>query len=174
MKTLFDQTKQNALYLMTVVCIMFAASLSALAIPPAQVARTAAVQTITAACSLGFPFPPAPGNCPSFNPFVSVTEPATVTPVIVTWSADYNTTGTSVLGLSLNGGPCNAYGPFTLQEPQLTAGSNSITVATTHQWVVLPSDGLVAGKNLFFLCGGGYEAVQTINIGFSTLTVQTQ
>lgn len=174
MKTLFDQTKQNALYLMTVVCIMFAASLSALAIPPAQVARTAAVQTITAACSLGFPFPPAPGNCPSFNPFVSVTEPATVTPVIVTWSADYNTTGTSVVALSLNGGPCLGYGPFTLQEPQLVGGHNSITVSTTHQWVVLPSDGLVTGKNTFTVCVGGYEESQTINIGYSTLTVQSQ
>jgi hypothetical protein len=87
--------------------------------------------------------------------------------VIVTWSADYNTTGTSVVGLALNGGPCRFYGPFTLQEPQLIAGSNSITVATTHQWVVLPSDGLVKGKNTFQMCGGGYKLNQIINIGFS-------
>jgi hypothetical protein len=173
MKTLFKQTKQNAIHLVTIACLMLAGSISAFAISPLQVARTSAVQTITAACSLGATSP-TPGNCPSFNPFVSVTEPATPTPVIVTWSADYNTTGTSVLGLSLNGGPCNAYGPFTLEEPQLIAGSKSVTLPTTHQWVVLPSDGLVKGKNLFFLCGGGYEGVQTINIGFSTLTVQTQ
>jgi len=172
MKTHFKQTKQNVLYLAAIACLMLAGSLSAFAIPAAQVATTTAVQTITASCSLGAPSP-FPGNCPLFNPFVSVTEPATPTPVIVTWSADYNTSGTSVLGLSVNGGTCLAYGPFTLQEPQL-AGANSITVATTHQWVVFPSDGLVTGKNLFFLCGGGYEAVQTINIGFSTLTVQTQ
>jgi hypothetical protein len=173
MKNLFKQTKQNALYLATVACLMLAGSMSAFAISPSQVASTAAVQTITAACSLGFSAP-SPGNCPLFNPFVEVTEPATVKPVIVTWSADYNTSGTSVVGLSVNGGVCNAYGPFTLEEPQLIAGSNSITLATTHQWVVLPSDGLVTGKNLFFLCAGGYEKVQTINIGFSTLTVQTQ
>src|ERR1700733_5710729 len=35
--------------------------------------------------------------------------------------------------MSLNGGPCSAYGPFVLQEPQLIAGSNSITVSGTHQ-----------------------------------------
>lgn len=172
MKMLFNQTKQNAPYLMIVGCIVLAGSLSAFAIPPAQVAKTATVQTIEAACSLGHPT--SPGNCPVFDPFVSVTEPATPTPVIVTWSADYNTSGTAVLGLSLNGGPCNAYGPFTLEQPQLIAGSKSITLPTTHQWVVLPSDGLVKGKNLFFLCGGGYQGVQTINIGNSTLTVQTQ
>jgi len=172
MKTLCKQTKQNAFYLTAIACLMLAGSISAFAIPPAQVARTAAVQTISAACFMGNS--PSPGDCPIFDPFVEVTEPATITPVIVTWSADYNTSGTSVVGLSLNGGPCLAYGPFTLQEPQLIAGSNSFTVPTTHQWVVLPSDGLVQGKNLFFLCAGGYQELQTINIGFSTLTAQTQ
>jgi hypothetical protein len=165
MKTLFKQTKMNTLYLAAVACVLLAGSMSAFAISRAQVGRTTAVQTITAPC--------VPTDCPGFKPSVSVTEPATVTPVIVTWSADYNTTGTSIVGLSLNGGPCLAYGPFTLQEPQLVGG-NSITVATTHQWVVFPSDGLVKGKNTFVLCAGGYQQPQTINIGFSTLTVQSQ
>jgi hypothetical protein len=166
MKTLFKQTKQNPLYLTAIACLMLAGSISAFAIPPAQVGRTAAVQTISDSC--------VEGDCPGIQPTVSLNEPATVTPVIVTWSADYNTTGTSVVYMSLNGGPCEAYGPFVLQEPQLIAGSNSITVSGTHQWVVLPSDGLVKGKNTFTVCVGGYEKSQTINIGFSTLTVQSQ
>jgi hypothetical protein len=173
MKTSFEQTKRNALRLVATTCVILAGSLSAFAISSNQVATTTAVQTITAACALGAPSP-FPGNCPTFNPFVEVNEPAELAPVIVTWSADYNTTGTSVVGLSVNGGRCVAYGPFTLQEPQLVAGSNSVTVATTHQWVVLPSVGWVKGQTLFFLCGGGYESVQTINVGFSTLTVRAQ
>jgi hypothetical protein len=167
MKTPFKQTKQNALYLAAIGCLVLAGTISAFAISPAQVARTAAVQTIGPSACL-------PNDCPAFAPLVSFNEPATLTPVIVTWSADYNTTGTSVVGLALNGGPCRFYGPFTLEEPQLIAGSNSITVATTHQWVVLPSDGLVKGKNTFQMCGGGYKLNQIINIGFSTLTVQAQ
>ena len=166
MKTLFKQTKQNALYLTAIACLMLAGSISAFAIPRAQVGRTTAVQTITDSC--------VPTDCVGIKPTVSVTEPATVTPVIVTWSADYNTTGTSVVFLSLNGGPCLGYGPFTLQEPQLVGEHNSITVSTTHQWVVFPSDGLVTGKNTFTVCVGGFEIPQTINIGFSTLTVQSQ
>ena len=166
MKTLFEQTKQNALYLAATACLILAGSLSALAIPPSQVARTAAVQTIIDSC--------VPSDCVGIQPTVRLTEPANVTPVIVTWSADYNTSGTSVVYMSLNGGPCLAYGPFVLQEPELIAGSNSITVSGTHQWVVLPSDGLVQGTNTFQVCVGGYEKPQTINIGFSTLTVNSQ
>ena len=166
MKTLFKQTRQNALYLAAIACLMLAGPISAFAIPPSQVGRTTAVQTITDSC--------VPDDCVGIQPRVSLTEPATVTPVIVTWSADYNTSGTSVVYLSLNGGPCLAYGSFVLQEPRLITGSNSITVSGTHQWVVLPSDGLVEGTNTFVVCVGGYEKSQTINIGFSTLTVQSQ
>lgn len=166
MKTPFKHSNQNAFCRTAIACLMFAGSITAYAIPAGQVGRTTAVQTIADSC--------VPDNCPGFLPVVGITEPATVTPVIVTWSADYNTTGTSVVGLSLNSGPCLFYGPFTLQEPQLNGEHNSITVATTHQWVVVPSDGLVPGKNTFHLCAGGYEIPQTINIGFSTLTVQSE
>jgi hypothetical protein len=124
------------------------------------VARTVVVQSITAKC------------CVLVNPTVRVTEPAPVTPVIVTWSADYNVSGTSQFGLSVNGGPCVAYGPFVVQEPVLISGSNSIAVSGTHQWVVFPSDGLVKGTNTFQVCGGGFGQAETINIGFSTLAVQ--
>jgi len=160
MKTL---SKQNTFYLAAIACLALAVSMPAFA-QNVQVQRTEGVQTIT-------------GGCPPCYDVgtgaLSVTEPATVTPVVVTWSADYNVSGTSIVGLIVNGGPCTAYGPFTLQQPQLAAGSASITTATTHQWVVLPSDGLVKGANFFTVCAGGYQGVsRTINIGYSTTTVQ--
>lgn len=132
-------------------------------------ARTTAVQSVIASC--------ADNDCGAalVQPTVKLTEPATITPVIVTWNADYNVSGASVALLSVNGGTCLPYGPFTLQEPQLIAGSNSITVSDTHQWIVLPSDGvLVKGKNTFQVCVAGYLEFQTINIGYSTLTVQSE
>ena len=132
MKTSLAQTRRIALRLATVTSLILAGSLSVFAASSNQVARTTAVQTITASCALGAASP-FPGNCPTFDPFVEFTEPAKLEPVVVTWSADYNTTGTSVVGLSLNGGRCLAYGPFTLQEPQLVAGSSSVTVPSTHQ-----------------------------------------
>ena len=160
MNTFSITKKNNTVLIAAVVCLTLAGSIAAYAVPVGQVARTVNVQTITTKC------------CVLLNPTVTVTEPATVTPVIVTWGADYNTSGTAQFGLSVNGGSCVAYGPFVVQEPVLIPGSNSITVSGTHQWVVIPSDGLVKGKNRFQLCGGGFGATETINIGFSTLTVQ--
>lgn len=51
------------------------------------------------------------------SPTVSVIEPATVTPVIVTWSADYNVSGTAQFGLSVNSGPCRLMGPSWYRSP---------------------------------------------------------
>jgi hypothetical protein len=121
MNTFSKAKKNNAMLVAALACMMLAGSISAFAVPPSQVARTVDVQSITAKC------------CVLMNPTVRVTESATVTPVIVTWSADYNVSGTSQFGLSLNGGPCVAYGPFVVQEPVLISGSNSITVSGTHQ-----------------------------------------
>jgi hypothetical protein len=160
MKTLSKANKNTVLLVAALACMMLAGSISAFAVPPNQVARTVNVQTIKAQC------------CVLMNPTVSVTEPTAVTPVIVTWGADYNTSGTAQFGLSVNRGPCVAYGPFVVQEPVLIPGSNSITVSGTHQWIVFPSDGLVKGRNTFQVCGGGFGESQTINVGFSTLAVQ--
>jgi len=159
-KTYVKQSNRNLLGIAALAALLIVGSVSAFAMPANQVARTVNVQTITAKC------------CVLLNPTVRVTEPATPTPVIVTWSADYNTTGTAQFGLSVNGGACVAYGPFVVQQPVLGAGANSVTVSGTHQWVVSPSDGLVKGSNTFQVCGGGSGQVVTVNIGFSTLTVQ--
>jgi len=163
MKTL----KQNALYLMTVTCLMLAGSLSAFAASSSQVGKVLTQQSLTDGC--------VPTDCDGIKPTVSITESATVTPVIVTWSADYSTTGSSVVYLSLNGGECLAYGSYVLQQPLLIADSIGANIHTAFQWVILPSDGLVAGTNTFTLCVGGYgDAAQTVNIYNSTLTVLPQ
>jgi hypothetical protein len=157
----FSKTKnRNVVLIAALAGLMLAGSLPAFAVPPAQVARTTDVQSITAKC------------CVLMNPTVSLAEPAKIAAVIVTWSADYNVSDTAQFGLSVNRGACVAYGPFVVQEPLLIAGSDSITVSGTHQWVVFPSDGLIKGTNTFQVCGGGFSSSATINIGFSTLTVQ--
>ena len=159
MKTLSNANKCNPVLVAALSCVMLAGS--AFGVPPGQVAVTTNVQSVTAQC------------CVLISPLVRVTEPKTLTPVIVTWSADYNVSGTVEVALSVNGAPCNAgFGPFVMQEPVLIAGSDSITVNQTRQWVVPPAAGLVAGTNTFQVCAGGFSKSQTVNIGFSTLTVQ--
>jgi hypothetical protein len=94
----------------------------------------------------------------------------------VTWSADVEVnfaTGLHddvLVGLSVNGGPCTAFGSRVV--PMLFTFTTSTVVNTTHQWVVLPNSGLVKDNNTFALCGGGdTEIGDTITIGESTLTV---
>lgn len=160
MKILSKTNKPKLVVAAALACVMLIGSVSAFAVPAAQVAVTTAVQSVTAQC------------CVLINPMVRVTEPATLTPVIVIWSADYNVSGTAEVALSVNGAPCNAgFGPFVLQEPVLIAGSDSITTSQTRQWVV-PTAQLLPGTNTFQVCVGGFSKPQTVNIGFSSLTVQ--
>jgi len=104
---------------------------------------------------------------------VRVTEPATLVPVIVTWSTDYQATGVFLAGLSVNGKPCRLFGPASIQPFGRGDGSGS---SDSHffQWLLSPSDGLVRGTNTFTLCGGGEtSATAVIVIGFNTLSVRT-
>jgi hypothetical protein len=100
-------------------CVMLIGSVSAFAVPAAQVAVTTGVQSVTARC------------CVLINPMVRVTEPTTLTPVIVTWSADYNVSGTTEVALSVNGAPCNAgFGPMRKRKLRIQIGvMSAITVA---------------------------------------------
>lgn len=76
-----------------------------------------------------------------------------------------------IVGLSLNGGSCIAYG--TREIPWLPVLGGSGILNATHQWVLLPSDGLKKGTNTFALCGGGANsASDTIDVGQSSLVVQ--
>jgi hypothetical protein len=153
-------SKQRLALLAALVCLVVAGSVSALAVPVSQVVRVGTGQTVTAQC------------CVLLGPTVKVTEPATVSPVIVTFSSDYILGGTVQFGLSLNGGPCLFYGPTVGEEPVLAPGSVSAFVSGTFQWVVLPADGLSQGPNTFTVCGGGVGAPVTMNLGFRTLMVQ--
>lgn len=96
---------------------------------------------------------------------------AAVVPVIVTWSADVAVNDEFIIGLSVNRGECLAYGSLLI--PWLSIRGGSGAISTSHQWIVLPSDGLVQGANTFDLCGGGVNSnSDTINMGNNTLAVQ--
>jgi hypothetical protein len=99
MKAISKVCKQSAPFFATLACMILAGSLSANAVNPNQVTRILTAKTITAQC------------CVNFGALVSVLEPAALSPVVVTWSTDYQTSGEFRVGLSVNGGACVAYGP---------------------------------------------------------------
>ena len=160
MKTFSKANKSNALLVAALACMMLAGSMPAFAVPPKQVARVYNAVTFTGQC------------CFLWNEAVSIPEPATVVPVIVTWSADVVVDDEFYVGLSLNGGPCTAYGSREIPWLPVLKGSGALNA--THQWVVFPSDGLLKGTtNTFALCGGGVNSSSdTITFGLSTLAVQ--
>jgi hypothetical protein len=160
LKTFCVIAKRNTAALTIIACLLVAGSLSAFAVPPPQVARSTQEQTITAQC------------CVLFGYTVRVTEPATVTPVIVTWSSDYIIRGSTLFGLSLNQGPCKFYGPAVGENLVQAPGSISQFISGTFQWVLLPSDGLAQGVNTFTVCGGGANQSLATTIGNNTLAVQ--
>ena len=123
-----------------------------------QVARNLFITTTTAEC------------CVVLGPTVKITEPATVSPVIVTWSADYIVFDTVQFALSLNGGPCLFYGPSVAN--LFASGTASSFISGTFQWVIMPADGLKTGANTFTVCGGGVGKAVTFSVGSNTLTVQ--
>lgn len=144
-------------------CLVAAGSGSALAASP-HVLRTLSDQTFDGLC------------CISFHESVSITEPATLVPVIVTWSSDYsvNVADAYFVGLSVNGGECEtlAWGARVLADNP--GPGSAYSTAAAFQWVILPSDGvLVRGTNTFELCGGGKNSSgDSLTIGLNTLSVQ--
>jgi len=157
---IWKANKSTAMAIAIIACMMLAASTSAFAVPASQVSRVLTFNNLTGLC------------CFSWNQTVKITEPAVVVPVILTWSADVAPNDEFIVGLSLNGGACTAYGSREIDVYPYPGGSNYTT--TTHQWVLLPTDGLKKGTNTFELCGGGaISPADIISIGLSTLTVQT-
>jgi hypothetical protein len=146
---------------LAIICLIMGATSTLFAVPPDQVFRlTAPVQ---------FPGP----CCFSFDESVQVTEPAKPMPVVLIWSADYDTFrhdggGSFLAGLMVNGGPCQLYGSGQLSD-------TNAEVQRAFQWIVFPSDGLVPGLNTFALCGGatGVNAdTNELDIFGSTLVVR--
>jgi hypothetical protein len=158
MKVFSKVAKQNIVCLTTVVFLVLSLATSAFAVPKQQVLLSTGKQ-LTGKC------------CFIWGEAVSVTEPAPLVPLIVTWSADFAENDEFVVGLSVNGGACTAYGPRVIPWQSVLGGDGFMN--TTHQWVVSPSDGLVRGTNTFTLCGGGANSnSDTILIGYNTLAVQ--
>jgi len=161
MKAFSKPTQPGVLFVMALAVLLAIAPTSALASAPTaagQVARNLFITTTTAEC------------CVLLGPTVRINEPATVVPVIVTWSADYIVFDTVQFALSLNGGPCLFYGPSVAN--LFASGTASSFISGTFQWVILPADGLKKGTNTFTVCGGGVGKAVTMSVGSNTLTVQ--
>ncbi len=136
----------------------------------AQTYRNDTAQVFTNTCANG-------DGCGSWGESVSISEPATLAPVVVTWSVRYfvDTADTYYVGLNVNGMGCltGVYGPENL--PDIATNPAGHFLTATFQWIVQPDDGVLtkSGTNTFELCGGGGDTVKgdSINISQNTLTV---
>jgi hypothetical protein len=137
MKAFSKLYKGNLMLIAALVCMIAASSISALAVPPNEGFYTYTGQNLSGPC------------CFSWNDTVTVTEPSAITAVVLTWSTEYVAHAFYLVGLSVNNGPCTAYGPRTLT-PTLQGGQ---VETTNFQWVV-PKSVLVKGNNTFTVCGG--------------------
>lgn len=147
--------KRSLMLVAALVCMIAAGSVSALAVPKAQTFISFEAKTFTGKC------------CFLMGDTVKVNEPATVAPVIVTWSTEYRTGNEFIVGLSVNNGPCIAHGPRDMQP------LDDVIQQKTFQWVLFPNDGLRSGTNTLTVCGGGaLNDTDSILVGLRTLTVQ--
>jgi hypothetical protein len=163
MKAFSKADKSNTVLAAALACVVLAGSIFAFAIPASQVFRyTGSPVTFTGAC------------CSNWNESVSITEPKTVAPVLVTFSTDYQASLEGQVGLSLNGGSCDLFfGSNRLPEFTLGSGGAGPFAHIDYQWVIEPSNGLKAGKNTIEVCGGGsFGSDATIVLGFNTLAVK--
>jgi hypothetical protein len=147
---------------LAIICLVIGMASKAHAVSQRQLLRVLENQTITGKC------------CFSWNETVSVQEPVKLVPVVVTWSTDFIIFGAQYLvaGISLNGGPCQFFGPAAFQQPiNIVEGLNTDT--RTFDWIIQPTDGLRRGNNTFTVCGGGLFAdTETMTLGFNTLQVR--
>lgn len=163
MKVRSKKSSKNTILAAALGCMVLAGSILAFAIPATQVLRyTGNPVTFTGEC------------CALWKETVSLTEPKTVAPVIVTFSTDYQASLEGQVGLSLNNGACNLFfGPNRLPEFTLGTGGSGPYAHAEYQWLINPSDGLKVGKNTFEVCGGGsFGGDATIVLGFNTLAVK--
>jgi len=146
-------------------CLVAALTSAAFAVSPKEVLNVTRNQVFTGAC------------CFSWGESVSVTEPAKISAVVVTFETDFELTPIDqfnvepfTLGLMINGGPCRTdLGPHSLHENH---EDSAAFLVGSLEWIVLPDDGLVKGTNTFTLCGGGPQGSSKITLGFNTLAVR--
>jgi len=158
-KTFSTVSKRSLVFLAVLACAVAVSSPSAFAVPKTQVLRVSDGSTHTGRC------------CTSWGDSVQVTEPDRVVPVVVTWSTEYQADQPFLAGFSLNGGPCTFFGPKSI--PPFSPGDWTMTTIT-FQWVIMPGDyGLVSGRNVIRVCGGGvFSDTDTITLGFGTLSAR--
>ena len=151
-------SSHTIMFVAVLICLAVVGSLPASAVPPTQVAIDRIGHSFTTLC------------CINLGPKVKVTEPTAITPVVVTWSTDYQAQDEFHVGLSVNEGPCVTYGPTVAPSFSVVGGSGFASM--TYQWVVLPSDGLIRGTNTFEVCGGGVGTPVKFVMGINTLSVR--
>lgn len=158
MNTFSKLGKRRLTMMAAVVGMIVAGSISALAVPSPQVFVAFNDRILSGIC------------CSSWDDTITVTEPAKVAPVVVTFSGEYWSGGVFYAGLSVNGGPCTAYGSRSIDPYHL--GNTRRTLSL--QWVVKPSDGLLPGTNTFTLCGGAAPSNPNLALilGFRTLAAE--
>jgi hypothetical protein len=158
---IFANFNKSARLLAAVASLMVVSSISALAAPKPAVLR------------VDYPGTTLTGKC-CFNWDLSlrVIEPERLLPIVVTWSADYQSDALFYSGLSVNGGPCAFYGPGVI--PTFVPDDLASYATRTVQWLIMPGDyKVVKGVNEITLCGGGvYSDTGTLTLGFTTLTAQ--
>lgn len=151
------KTRLILMFLATIALVV-AIHTPAFAVAPSEVLRMQQNQFFQGSC------------CFPWLETVSLTEPAKVEAVTVTWSGDYQATGYFFIGISLNGGVCQFYGSSVLAP---TASFDNFFDAATIDVAILPGEGLVPGKNTFTLCGGGMMSPSDIvTLGINTLSVR--
>ena len=159
MKTIAISNYRRLAFVAILASLIAAGSISAFAVPKAQVLRVSDGATHTGLC------------CSAWNDSIRVVEPNYLVPIVVTWSTEYQSETPFVVGFSLNDGPCTFFGPKSI--PAFNPGDS--TMATiTFQWVIMPGDyKLTPGRNVIRLCGGGVSSnTDTITLGFGTLTAR--
>ena len=138
-----------------VVCIVLGSAIAAFAVPPSEVVRKETNETFTGQC------------CFSWSETVTVTEPKSLVPVVVTFSTDFVATGLIQVGVAINGHPCLNNDDIDGSTP-----ADGTFNSRTYQFILLPNDGLMKGDNTITLCGGGLRTSDSITLGFHTLAVR--
>jgi hypothetical protein len=151
-----SKTMKYILAAFTLALGLMSATKPAAAVPANQILKIIPDRTIVGKC------------CFLWDETVTITEPKVLVPVVVTFSVDFQESGSFLVQLSVNNRPCQAFGPNALEfDPDRQPLSH------TFEWIINPEDGLMKGTNTFTLCGGDMSGNPnpTLIIGSRTLSV---
>lgn len=164
MKMFLKAMQAKVLWLAIMAVLLAAGATGAHAVPPAEISRNLGSQTFTGLC------------CFSWGETIKIVEPGPPVPVVVSWSADYAANRGFFVKLSVNGAPCQAYGPASL--PNTNNNGHLTEQSRTFHWIVFPGEGLPGtqlrkGANTITLCGGGqFTNDQSVTLSRNTLSAR--